>query len=90
MSSSGVPYALTFLRKTNGALSLRAHKVAGKHRDDPIALTYARGEKGSMERERTWGTGEMVRRWRWHNDVRTGVLLFGTLAGGLGVALAKG
>lgn len=89
MSSSGVPYALTFLRKTNGALSLRAHKVAGKHWDDPIALTYARHETGAMEREKTWKTVDMVERWRWHNDVRTGILLLGTVLGGLAVGLSR-
>jgi hypothetical protein len=89
LSSSGVPYALTLLRRTNGALSLRAHKVAGKHRDDPIALTYARGDAGAMEREREWTTREMAERWKWHNNFRTGILLLGTLLGGLGVGLSK-
>lgn len=41
LASSGVPYALTVLRRTNGALSLRAHKVVGRERDDPIALTVS-------------------------------------------------
>lgn len=89
MSSFGVPYALTFLRKTNGALSLRAHKVAGKHRDDPIALTYARSDVGAIGREKDWKTREMVQRWRWHNNIRTGILVLGTILGGLGVGLSK-
>lgn len=41
-----------------------------------------------MERERTWSTEEMVRRWRWHNDIRTVVLLLGTVAGALGVSMS--
>lgn len=89
ISSSGVPYALTLLRRTNGALSLRAHKLAGRHRDDPIALTYARGDMGAVAMEKDWETKEMIERWRWHNNVRTAILLLGTALGGLGVGLSK-
>lgn len=89
ISSSGVLYALTFLRKTTGALSLRAHKVAGKHRDDPIGLTFARSDAGAMGREKDWKTREMVERWRWHNNRRTGILVLGTILGGLSVGLSK-
>jgi hypothetical protein len=81
--ASGVPYALTFPRKTNGALSLWTHRVAGRQRDDPAALTHARGEKGSVEGEGVdVRDGEMVRRSRRHNDVRA-------VEGGLGVVLVK-
>lgn len=89
LSSSGVPYALTFLRRTNGALSLRAHKVAGKHRDDPIALTYARADRGAIEREKNWRTKDLVERWSWHNHIRTGILVLGTVLGGLAVGLSN-
>lgn len=89
LSSSGMTYALTFLRRTNGALSLGADKVVGRHRVDPLALTYARGEKGSVKREKGWKTEEMVKRWRWHNNVRTAMLMLGTLLGGLAVGVSK-
>lgn len=45
-TASGVPYALTFLRCTNGTLSIRADKLAGSG-GRVIALTYAFNEKRS-------------------------------------------
>lgn len=83
-----MPYALTFLRRTNGALSIRAKKVAGEGEDPgAMALTYAVRDRGSIERERSWGTGEMVRRWQWHNSVRTGILVVGTVLGAVAVGM---
>ena len=77
---------MTFLRKTNGALSIRAEKLAGKGTGE-IALTYAVRDKAAIEREQTWTTEKMVRRWQWHNAVRTWVLVLGTFVGSLAVAL---
>jgi Domain of unknown function (DUF1772) len=85
-TASGVPYALTFLRRTNGALSIRAEKLAGPG-NGAIALTYAFNEKRSIDRERTWSTKELVLRWKWHNEVRTAVLILGTMLGAWGMAL---
>jgi hypothetical protein len=87
--SSRVPHPLTFLRKTNGAESLRAYQVAAKHRDDSIALTYTSSDAGAMGREKDWKTREMVKRWRWHNNIRIGILVLGRILGRLGVGLSK-
>jgi hypothetical protein len=92
LSASGVPYALTFLRRTNGALSIRAKKLAGPGEDPTaMALTYASGEARSLEREREWKeTTRLVRRWQWHNSVRTWVLVVGTVIGAVGLVLDGG
>lgn len=88
LSASGVPYALTFLRRTNGALSIRAKKIAGDGEDPTaIALTYARHENRSIDREGAWSTVELVRRWQWHNSIRTAVLVAGTVIGAVALAL---
>jgi hypothetical protein len=88
LSASGVPYALTLLRRTNGALSIRAKKIAGDGEDPTaMALTYARREKRSIDRERTWSTKDLVRRWQWHNSIRTGILVVGTVAGAVACAI---
>ena len=88
LSASGVPYALTFLRRTNGALSIRADKLAGPG-NGALALTYAFHEARSIQREKAarWSTKELVLRWNWHNQVRTAVLVVGTLLGAWAMAL---
>lgn len=94
LTSSGVPYALSFLRRTNGALSIRCKALLGPLSADkakePIALTYANLEARSIERERDpeWTTRRLIERWKWHNDVRTAVLIVGTVVGAAAVALA--
>ncbi|KEF61148.1 uncharacterized protein A1O9_02713, partial [Exophiala aquamarina CBS 119918] len=85
-TASGVPYALTFLRRTNGALSRRAQSLAGPG-NGAIALTYAFNERRSVERDKKFSTLELVRRWQWHNSVRTLVLVLGTAVGTLAVAM---
>lgn len=85
-NASGVPYALTFLRRTNGALSRKADRLAGPG-NGVMALTYAFNEKRSIERDRKFSTVELVRRWQWHNSVRTAVLVIGTIIGALAVAM---
>ncbi|KAK5273879.1 hypothetical protein LTR99_000866 [Exophiala xenobiotica] len=88
-NASGVPYALTFLRRTNGALSRRADRLAGPG-NGAMALTYAFNEKRSVERDRDRkfsSTAELVRRWQWHNSVRIGILVVGTLVGAVAVAM---
>lgn len=86
MNASGVPYALTFLRRTNGALSRRSERLAGPG-NGVMALTYAFNEKRSIERDRKFSTVELVKRWQWHNNIRTGVLVLGTVIGALAVAM---
>ncbi|KIW87771.1 uncharacterized protein Z519_11745 [Cladophialophora bantiana CBS 173.52] len=85
-SASGVPYALTFLRRTNGALSRKADRLAGPGGGE-MALTYAFNEKRSIDRDRKMNTEEAIKRWQWHNYVRTWVLVLGTVAGALAVAM---
>ncbi|OQU93787.1 hypothetical protein CLAIMM_00257 isoform 2 [Cladophialophora immunda] len=85
-SASGVPYALTFLRRTNGALSRKADRLAGPGGGE-MALTYAFNEKRSIDRDRKMSTEEAIKRWQWHNYVRTWVLVLGTVAGALAVAM---
>lgn len=86
LNASGVPYALTLLRRTNGALSRRAERLAGPH-PPVMALTYAFDENRSVERDRTFTTVDLVRRWMWHNSVRTAVLAVGTIIGAMAVAM---
>ena len=86
MNASGVPYALTFLRRTNGALAIRADKLAGPG-NGVIALTYAFTEKRSIDREKKFSTVQLVRRWQWHNSVRTVILALGTIMGALAVGM---
>ncbi|KAI1618362.1 hypothetical protein EDD36DRAFT_29373 [Exophiala viscosa] len=85
-NASGVPYALTFLRRTNGALARRAHRLAGPG-INVMALTYAFNEKRSVELDAKYSTVELVRRWQWHNSVRTAVLILGTIVGAAAVAM---
>jgi len=91
LGGSGVPYALTALRRTNGALSIRSKRVCGPlgEGSQPIAVTYASHEARSIERERSpeWSTRRLVLRWKWHNDIRTVMLVLGTVAGALAVSL---
>ena len=88
LTASGVPYALTFLRRTNGALSIRSEKLAGSG-NGAIALTYAFNEKRSIDREKAWSTKELVLRWKWHNEVRTAILTLGTMLGAWGMGIDK-
>ena len=86
-----MPYALTALRRTNGALSIRSKRVCGPlgEGSQPIALTYASHEARSIEREKSpqWTSRRLVQRWKWHNDIRTLALILGTIAGALAVSL---
>lgn len=94
-SASGVPWALTALRRTNGALSIRSKRLAGlftsSPSSEPMCITYASTEKGSLDREGKdpeYKTSKaLINRWKWHNDLRTGLLIFGTIAGALAVTM---
>ena len=88
LTASGVPYALTFLRRTNGALSIRSEKLAGPG-NGALALTYAFNEKRSIDREKAWSTKELVLRWKWHNEVRTAILTLGIILGAWGMGIDK-
>jgi len=96
-TASGVPWALTLLRRTNGALSIRSKRLAGtydspaaKSWGQPMCITYASHEKPSIERESQDAnyrdTRALVGRWRWHNDLRTALLIAGTLVGAVAVS----
>lgn len=92
-SASGVPWALTALRRTNGALSIRSERNVGpygKPNNQPLCVTYASDEKASIEREskdpRYKSSKALINRWKWHNDLRTAVLILGILAGACAVA----
>ena len=95
-TASGVPWALTALRRTNGALSIRAKRHMGPYNEpdnQPLCLTYASREKASVDRERNdpkyKSTKALVNRWRWHNDLRTALLVLGTVVGAIGIVLEK-
>jgi hypothetical protein len=103
LTASGPPYALTFLRRTNGALSIRSRKLAGPYyprgtsgydkkggEARPSPLTYSVQDERSIERERSdefKDTAALVRRWGWHNDIRAVILGIGTVCGALAIAL---
>lgn len=80
-------FAWTLLRSTNGALSLRASKIAGPGPDpNASAITYAIDEPASKEVERTTSTIDLVKRWGRLNAARGYLLAFGTLLGACIVA----
>jgi hypothetical protein len=58
-----------------------------------LCITYASREKASINREsndpRYKASKALINRWRWHNDLRTALLIFGTLVGALAVVLDK-
>ena len=87
-TASGVPYALTFLRCTNGALSIRSDRLFGPG-NGAIALTYACDDRRSRKREKEWTTEAMIRRWQWHNVIRTVILVLGTAIAGAGIAISS-
>ena len=112
LTASGIPYAWTFLRRTNGALAIRCKKVLGAEGMDrketvtegagaiekaravesgiekSIALTYALDAR-AVEREKKESTEWLVKRWSFHNIIRTYVLAVGTLIGGCAIAVAQ-
>ena len=92
----GLAYALTILRRTNGALSVRTKKLAGpfggkagEWGGEPLAVTYASEEKRPLAREAdpAWTTKRLIERWIWHNDIRSVILITGTMGAALAVAL---
>lgn len=94
LSASGVPWALTALRRTNGALSIRTDRKVGPYGEpnsQPLCVTYASNEQASIVREskdpRFESSEALINRWKWHNDLRTAVLIVGTLVGACAVAL---
>ncbi|KAI9732893.1 MAG: hypothetical protein M1834_003833 [Cirrosporium novae-zelandiae] len=86
-TSSGIPFAWTFLRHVNGALSIRSDKVAGPG-NESIALTYSRNEKWSKDTEARNSTKDLVLMWKKFNDARTVVLILGTIVGAWAVGLS--
>ncbi|KAK5094107.1 hypothetical protein LTS08_008736 [Lithohypha guttulata] len=93
-SASGVPWALTLLRRTNGALSIRSKRLAGPYNDpfnQPLCITYASHERGAVDREGKdpqYKTAKaLINRWKWHNDLRTALLILGTIVGAIAVVL---
>jgi len=95
-TASGVPWALTALRRTNGALSIRAKRYLGPYNEpnsQPLCITYASREKASIDRElndpKYKSTKALVNRWRWHNDLRTVLLVLGTVVGAVGIMVEK-
>lgn len=52
-----------------------------------MALTYAFDERRSVQREKAMSTVELVRRWQWHNSLRTIVLVVGTVLAAVAVGL---
>ncbi len=58
-------------------------------KSEPIALTYASSEPPSIEREKSpeWTTARLVERWVWHNNIRSAVLVIGTVLGAFAVSL---
>ena len=87
-TSSGIPWAWTFLRPTNGALAIRAKKLAGAGEwPDAPALTYALHLESARGLERRESTRGLVKRWKWINEVRTAVLVLGTVLGVAGMCV---
>lgn len=92
-NASGVPYALTFLRTTNGALSIRAKRLLGDYRkgNEPMCNTYASNESAPAAREKApeWTTRRLILHWKWHNECRAVVLVLGTFVGALATVMGS-
>jgi len=87
-TGSGTAFAWTFLRATNGALSIRSEKLAGSWEGPfTVPLTYSRNEKGAKGLEKKLSTEELVQRWSDWNTLRSAVLIAGTIAGSVGLAM---
>jgi hypothetical protein len=87
-TGSGTVFAWTFLRAINGALSIRAQKLAGDWEGHfTIPLTYSSKEKRSMDLEKRLSTDELVQKWNRLNLIRSLVLIAGTVVGAAGLAI---
>jgi hypothetical protein len=86
LTSCGPLFAWTTLRSTNGALAIRADKLAGVA-PPTIALTYSRREHWSKALEERCGTAELMRRWQRLNSWRSILLVLGTVVGAVGIAV---
>src|SRR3978361_855585 len=84
-TGSGTVFAWTALRHINGALSIRADKLAGPN--NHIALHYSRNEVASKRAEARYTTEELVTKWKNYNMFRACVLLFGTIIGAYALSI---
>jgi hypothetical protein len=85
-TGSGTVFAWTALRHINGGLSLRSEKLIGSA-PKTIALTYSKNEKRSRAAEKKYTTVELVTMWMNYNNIRSLILIAGTVVGALGLAL---
>jgi hypothetical protein len=86
-TGSGTVFAWTALRYVNGALAIRADKLAGSQGFSGIALTYSRNEKWSKQTEAKYSTADLVVKWKKYNQARAMILMIGTVIGAWGLAL---
>jgi len=85
-TGSGTVFAWTALRAVNGALALKARKHAGPD-NDSIALTYSLKERTSINLEKEKSPKELMVMWMNYNEVRSLILLVGTIIGAFALAL---
>jgi hypothetical protein len=88
-TGSGTVFAWTALRYINGALAIRADKLAGSGNSSAIALTYSRKERWSIWTEENYSTEELVVKWMRYNQLRALILITGTVIGACGLALGR-
>jgi Domain of unknown function (DUF1772) len=85
-TGSGTVFAWTALRAVNGALSIKSRRLAGPD-NGSIALTYSLKEEGAMNLEKAKSARELMTMWMNYNEVRSLILIFGTLVGAYALAL---
>jgi Domain of unknown function (DUF1772) len=85
-TGSGTIWAWTALRSTNGALSIRAEKLAGPG-NGSVAHSYASSESRSKEVEKKYSTKELLTFWKDMNYYRALILMSGTAIGAYGLVV---
>jgi len=85
-TGSGTVFAWTALRAVNGALAIKARKLAGPD-NDSVALTYSLKEKASITLEGKKSAKELMVMWMNYNEIRSVILLAGTIIGAYALAM---
>jgi hypothetical protein len=90
-TGSGTVFAWTALRATNGALGIRADKLAGKSAvSNSLPLTYSKKEAWTRQVEANYSTTELLEKWRKFNFIRAVILMFGTVIGAYALVYETG
>ncbi|KAF2664465.1 hypothetical protein BT63DRAFT_417828 [Microthyrium microscopicum] len=87
MTGCGTAFAWTALRYINGALSIKADKLAGGSEKQSYVIRYSLADKGTKKLEESCSTKELAIRWKQYNALRCVVLVMGTVVGAYALSL---